>query len=145
MSQDKDYWEPYRRAYYWFAGTPADRPGGPWWFMDEEGHKDWEAALKCLKPFCDVIYTVATAHPRIVHDTMNIYPPDYAELFHGAEPEEGRFPPTPEQQLVEAVGVFLAERGPCVRVPHYSKDPCSATDCNYCRMRRLHRGITEDK
>lgn len=38
------------RIYYWFLGTPADRPGGPWWYRDFSSLRQRIEFLEALKP-----------------------------------------------------------------------------------------------
>lgn len=38
------------RIYYWFLGTPADRPGGPWWYRDFSSLWQRIEFLEALKP-----------------------------------------------------------------------------------------------
>lgn len=41
----------YCRLYFWIAGAPEDRPGGPWWYRDFMSEEDRERFLDDVRPF----------------------------------------------------------------------------------------------
>jgi len=41
-----------QRLYYWIAGAPLDRPGGPWWYRDFETSDDLIRHLGQMRGDC---------------------------------------------------------------------------------------------
>lgn len=69
------------RLYYWFDGTPADRPGGPWWYRDfSKGDERWEHLL-CLRPFLRRWAETHGESPLPTYDPMKIWPPEDLTLY----------------------------------------------------------------
>jgi hypothetical protein len=39
------------RLFFWIAGAPEDRPGGPWWYRDFMSDEQRDAFLEDVRPF----------------------------------------------------------------------------------------------
>lgn len=61
------------RLYFWIKGAPADRPGGPWWFLDFENNEKLTAWHKRMQMMWHA-YAIEE-DPKPIKNVMEIFPP----------------------------------------------------------------------
>ena len=62
------------RLYFWIDGAPADRIGGPWWYIDfHDSDAEAEQFLSSMRPMLKA-YAIEY-DPTSAPDSMDIHPP----------------------------------------------------------------------